>query len=142
MEPGRLLDDLRLGWAQDEDHGGGYKTKGLLGLAWTAPYLHDGGVAVGVDAGRELGLPGTLLAGIRPDPANSLRALIDRGLRRLVIDANRKAGLDEKVQVEGIGHEFWVDAGSGFSSAEQDALIAYLLGLSRPDFAESGARGP
>ena len=122
---------LRLGWAQDPQRAGGYKTKGLIGLAWSAPYLHDGGVAVGADPSR-LGLPGTVLAGERPDPANSLRALLDRGLRALVVAANRDAGLEDAVQVAGTGHAFWVDAGAGFSTADQDALVAWLLAIDRP----------
>ena|GEM_PF-4336008 len=39
----------------------------------TAPYLHDGGVAMGKDL--ELGIPGTLLQGMELDPTESLRSL-------------------------------------------------------------------
>src|SRR5690606_1393341 len=49
-----------LGFAADGR--GGYKVKGLIGLAWRAPYLHAGGVAVGSDAESQLGLPGTTMA--------------------------------------------------------------------------------
>jgi hypothetical protein len=73
-----------------------------------------------------------VLAGERPDPANSLRALLDRGLRALVVAANRDAGLEDAVQVAGTGHAFWVDAGAGFSTADQDALVAWLLAIDRP----------
>lgn len=116
---------LRLGWA----HGGspgGYKIPGLTGLAWRAPYLHDGGVAVGGDRQGQVGVAATLGRGIAPDPAESLRALLDRELRGRVIAANRAAGLPA-VHVTGEGHRYWADAAAGFSRAEQAALIAYLL---------------
>ncbi|MDF2683981.1 MAG: hypothetical protein K0R47_5171 [Brevibacillus sp.] len=105
---------------------GGYKTPSLIGLYWTAPYLHDGGVMVGPDAKKQLGYPGTLAKGIQPDPANSLRALMDKKLREKVIVANRSANL-QQVHVQGIGHEFWVDETTGFTREEQEALIKYLL---------------
>ena len=62
---------IDLAWAH---HGsaGGYKVPALLGLYWSAPYLHDGGVAVGSNADSELGLPGTVEKNFAPDPANSL----------------------------------------------------------------------
>ena len=31
------------------------------------------------------------------------------------------------MNVEGIGHAFWVDAVGGFTSQQQEALILYLL---------------
>jgi hypothetical protein len=107
---------------------GGYKVKGLIGLFWTAPYLHDGGVAVGPDM-SQLGIPGTLMKGIAPDPANSLRALVDQNLRQKVIAANRAAKELQDVHAAGIGHEFWVDPPRGFTKEQQDALIRYLLSL-------------
>jgi hypothetical protein len=122
-------EDIRLSFGHD-DSPGGYKVKGLVGIYWQPPYLHDGGVAVGPDAHADLGLPGTLFAGIQPDPANSLRALIDRQLRQRVISANREAALHE-LNVEGIGHERWVDQEAGFSREDQDALIHYLISLDR-----------
>lgn len=128
--PQEMEDDLRLGWAQDEEGRGGYKTKGLIGLAWTAPYLHDGGVAVGPEAGQ-VGLPGTLLRDVRPDPVNSLRALLDRDLRARVVEANRAAGLEAAAQVSGDGHAHWVDAAAGYTPEDQSALVAYLLSLTR-----------
>jgi hypothetical protein len=36
----------------------------------------DGAVAVGLDVETQVGLPGTLLERVCPDPANSLRALV------------------------------------------------------------------
>lgn len=75
---------------------GGYKVPSLIGLYVTAPYLHDGGVAAGLEAlkqddtsdrftvanSEQLGMAGTLLQNIQPDPGASLRVLLDRNLRR------------------------------------------------------------
>ncbi len=122
---------LQLAFAADGR--GGYKVKGLVGLRWTAPYLHDGGVAVGPDPERDIGLPDTVHAGVRPDPANSLRALVDRELRRRVIDANRQDARPRATNVSGEGHDFYVDAAEGFTEAQQDALIAFLLSLDGRD---------
>lgn len=110
------------------DSKGGYKTPGLNGLYWTAPYLHDGGVAVGPDAKTQLGMAGTLMKGIQPDPYNSLKALVDKKLREKVISANQSASL-EQVHVQGIGHEYWVDSSKGFTQQQQDALIKYLQSI-------------
>ncbi|WP_078555203.1 electron transport protein [Bacillus alkalicellulosilyticus] len=123
----------KLIFAQDEKGKGGYKVKGLIGLAWTAPYLHDGGVAVGLDPKKNLGLPGTLGKNIKPDPYQSLRALVDKELRRKVVEANRSSKDLRDAHVEGSGHEFWVDEDSGFTKEEQDALIQYLLSLTESD---------
>jgi len=81
---------------------GGYKTTTLRGLYFSAPYLHDGGVAVREGSlkvfpdGRfevvdlnGLGLTGTLSLGLPADPANSLRPLLDRSLREKVVAANK-----------------------------------------------------
>ncbi|MDT8859312.1 electron transport protein [Alkalihalobacillus sp. MEB130] len=113
------------------DSNGGYKVKGLIGLAFTAPYLHDGGVAVGKNG--ELGIPGTVMKGILPDPYNSLKALIDKDLRQDVIDANKSVSELTDVHVEGIGHEFWVDRSTGFTEEEQAALLDYLLSSTSPE---------
>lgn len=120
-------EQLKLAYALG-DSPGGYKVKGLIGLQWSAPYLHDGGVAVGMDMENELGLPGTLSKGIIPDPFNSLKALIDRDLRKKVIDANDIPEINE-AHVTGQGHSFWVDEEAGFTEEEQEALINYLLSL-------------
>jgi hypothetical protein len=111
------------------DSPGGYKVPSLIGLAWTAPYLHDGGVAVGEDRARDLGAAGTILRQKRPHPDQSLLALIDRELRASVVDANRRDATLARMHVEGIGHEFWVDEKAGYSHDDQSALIAYLLDL-------------
>jgi hypothetical protein len=125
-------EDILLAHAADPAGQGGYKVKGLLGLYWSPPYLHDSSIAVGTDPAIELGLPGTLLRRIRPDPVNSLRALLDRDLRQRLIDLYAEDEQLRAVKVTGTGHEFWVDAGSGFSSHEQQALILYLLTLPPP----------
>jgi len=125
-------DFLNLAYAFDGSPGG-YKVKGLIGLFWTPPYLHDSGVAVGPDAARQLGVPGTLFANVRPDPVNSLRAMIDRDLRGRVIAANAASERAVWMKVTGTGHEHWVDEAAGFSPEDQDALIHYLLNLSFED---------
>jgi len=117
---------IQLAYAQGNS-AGGYKVKHLRGLGWSAPYLHDGGVAVGPHAEQELGIPGTLKRQIAPDPRNSLRALLDRDLRRRVIAANAADPALRQVHVQGIGHEKWVDRAAGYTKQEQDALIDYLL---------------
>lgn len=115
-----------MGWG---DSPGGLKTAGLIGLYWSPPYLHDGGAAVGPDPSRHLGLPGTLLASpqVPPDPANSLRAVVDRELRGRVVEANRSDPNLLEMNVGGVGHEYWVDQPAGFSPEDQDALVKYLL---------------
>ncbi|MEM6558806.1 MAG: hypothetical protein AAF605_03390 [Myxococcota bacterium] len=120
---------------------GGYKTLTLRGLHVTAPYLHDGGVAVSNDAlsvrgdgsfrvvdPSGLGLPGTNYSGRPADPANSLRALLDSNLRAQVVSINQ-ALIPPGQNLEGRGHNFWVDPTTGFSPAEQADLIAFLLAL-------------
>lgn len=108
---------------------GGYKVPSLIGLYWTPPYLHDGGVAVGANPRTDIGVPGTISKGMFPDPKNSLRALIDSQLREKVIKANRNSADLQLMHVTGEGHEYWVDQTTGFSQEEQDQLISYLLSL-------------
>lgn len=102
----------------------------LIGLSWSAPYLHDGGVAVGPNG--ELGLAETLGKGIVPDARNSLRALMDRTLRQQVIRANASDPHLRAVHVSGDGHCYWIDQQSGFTKEEQEAVINYLLSLTYP----------
>jgi hypothetical protein len=129
---------------------GGYKTPTLRGLYVSAPYLHDGGVAVapgaivpgpggwyvpaevvgGVPVG--LGLPYTLVQALPADPANSLRALVDRTLRAEVVAVNHayNGGSLQVINLEGIGHDFYVDAESRWASpSDQTDLINFLLAL-------------
>jgi hypothetical protein len=120
---------------------GGYKVITLIGIYLHAPYLHDGGVAAGPNALREqngryvvadadeLGMAGTLLRGIRPDPAASLRVLLDRDLRQDMVAANRAHPDLQSTHVEGIGHEYWVDEEAGFTTQQQTDLILFLLSL-------------
>ncbi|MGF1495758.1 MAG: hypothetical protein ACFB8W_02875 [Elainellaceae cyanobacterium] len=121
---------------------GGYKTLPLLGLALSAPYLHDGGVAVGEGALRletdgsftvvepaRLGLSATLVRGELPDAASSLRALVDRQLRRQVVDSNRANPALVRSNLEGSGHDYYVDAEAGFTPQEQRDLVNFLLAL-------------
>ncbi len=83
----------------------GYKTPGLVGLWWSAPYLHDGGVAVG--PGESVVGVGNLRARDTPlDPRASLRALVDRELRARVIAANHADTARWELHVRGVGHEF------------------------------------
>ncbi|WP_026675394.1 hypothetical protein [Alkalihalobacterium bogoriense] len=116
-------------FAKDKDEKGGYKVKGLIGLAWSPPYLHDGGVSVGPNPNTDLGLPGTVIKGINPDPYHSLRAVVDRNLREKVVQANKENKHLQDAHVEGSGHEYWVDEESGFTKEEQEALVKYLLSL-------------
>ncbi len=127
---GDALAQVQLGWAH-ADTKGGYKVPNLVGLAWTAPYLHDAGVAVGADAARQLGVPGTVDAGVAPDPGNSLRALVDRDLRAKVVAANAGSEKTRTARVTGEGHAIWADRQAGFSDEEQTALVAYLLSVDR-----------
>jgi len=119
---------IELAFAHGQSQGG-YKVPGLLGLNWSAPYLHDGGVAVGPDPATQAGLAKTLLVHVMPDPAQSLRALLDRELRARVVSANDAVARLRGMHVRGVGHEFWVDAAAGFDADDQRALIHYLLHL-------------
>ncbi len=130
---------LRIAWAHAGSQGG-YKTMSLLGLAWSAPYLHDGGVAVGKER-SVVGLPHTLQQGQEADPYHSLLAIIDRDLREKVIASNRSSKGLRSAHVTGEGHEYWVDRHSGFTREEQEALIRYLLSLpSQSSDMRQGAR--
>ncbi|ARK31181.1 electron transport protein [Halalkalibacter krulwichiae] len=108
---------------------GGYKVKGLVGLKYSAPYLHEGGVSIGTDVSTQIGLAGTFEKGIEPDPYNSLLAMIDRELREKVVTANKQSRKLQASHSTGEGHMYWVDQKSGFSKEEQDALIQYLLSI-------------
>ncbi len=111
--------------------GKGYKTKSLIGLHLTAPYLHDNGVAAGYYKGH-WGLHGTLMAQRPVNPVASLRALLDRNWRKKVVEANKSSASLRQTGITGEGHHFWVDEEAGFTVEEQRALIEYLLSLDRP----------
>ncbi|WP_437125392.1 electron transport protein [Geobacillus thermoleovorans] len=119
-------EQIRLAFAHG-DSPGGYKVPSLIGLAWSAPYLHDGGVAVGPNG--ELGLSDTVGKGVAPDARNSLRALIDRTWRQRVIAANAADPALKAVHVTGAGHRYWIDRQAGFTKEEQEAVLDYLLSL-------------
>lgn len=121
---------------------GGYKTPSLRGLYLSAPYLHDGGVAVRAGAIQVaqdgsftlvdpagLGLPGTLSQGLPADSASSLRALVDSQLRAQVIATNQAYPPLVRSNLDGRGHDFYVDASRGFTPTQQRDLINFLLAL-------------
>ncbi|MCT7963092.1 hypothetical protein NG791_20690 [Laspinema sp. D1] len=121
---------------------GGYKVQHLIGLYLTAPYLHDGGVAAAADGLRQdadgkfaianpdrIGLPGTLLQGINPDPEASLRMLVDRRLREAMIASNRANPSLKRANIDGRGHDYWVDEEAGFTPGDQSDLIQFLLSI-------------
>ncbi|MBD2070619.1 hypothetical protein H6F93_24410 [Leptolyngbya sp. FACHB-671] len=55
--------------------------------------------------------------------------LLDRDLRELAI-ANNQSNADlQATNVDGSGHEYWVDPKAGFSTEEQTALIQFLLSI-------------
>lgn len=115
---------------------GGYKTTPLRGLYLSAPYLHDGGVAVRAGAIQVtnggitvidpsgLGLTGTLSQGIPADSASSLRALVDSKLRAQVIAANKAYPPLVRSNLDGTGHNFYVD-----DPVKQTDLVNFLLAL-------------
>ena len=125
------------GWAHGPSKGG-YKVPTLIGLALTAPYLHDGGVAVGADP-KVVGVKATRGSRVTVDPANSVRALLDRVLREQVIKANASDPELAAMNIRGVGHAFWVDMEAGYSAEQQQALIDLLLSL-RHDPSGSPAR--
>lgn len=118
--------DLTLAWGKSS---GGYKVPSLLGLYWSPPYLHDGGVAVGANEQSQLGIPGTLYDHVHADPFNSLRALVDRNLREKVMRANANNDRTQRAHITGAGHTFWVDQQAGYTKEQQQGLINYLLKL-------------
>ncbi|MBM7662330.1 mono/diheme cytochrome c family protein [Bacillus mesophilus] len=119
-------EQIKLAFGHDNS-AGGYKVPSLIGLYWTAPYLHDGGVAIGTNG--EFGMKNTLLKGISPDPKNSLMAMIDRELRQKVIEENKSSESLRTVRVTGEGHAYWIDGKNGFTNEEQEAVVGYLLSL-------------
>lgn len=121
---------------------GGYKTTSLLRLYFSAPYLHDSGVAVRKDSlkvnpdgsftvvnTKGLGLPGTLSQGLSADSSKSLRALLDRKLRTKVVAANKTDSGLVANNLDGTGHEFYVDQPAGFTNIQQTDLINFLMAL-------------
>lgn len=132
-------EDYKLAFALG--NAGGYKVPSLIGLHVSAPYLHDGGAIAGPEALKvekdgytiinyeQLGIPGTLFNGVEPDPSASLRVLVDRNLRRHVVNNNRADTNLQKSNVDGSGHNYWVDKQAGFTTQDQTDLIEFLLSL-------------
>lgn len=133
--------DIRLAYALS-DPDGGYKVMKLIGVYLHAPYLHDGGVAASAIALKQqedgwltvadptqIGMAGTFMRGIRPDPAASLRMLVDRNLRSPMVDVNRANADLQRANVSGQGHEYWVDQQAGYEPQDQTDLVNFLLSL-------------
>jgi hypothetical protein len=76
-----------------------------------------------------LGLSGTLSQGIPADASSSLRALLDRRLRRQVIASNKANPALVLSNLDGTGHRFYVDPQAGYSIDKQTDLINFLLAL-------------
>lgn len=76
-----------------------------------------------------MGLTGTSLKNIAPDPSASLRVLVDRNLRRQVVLANHANSNLQKSNADGSGHNYWVDKQAGFDIQDQTDLIEFLLSL-------------
>jgi hypothetical protein len=121
---------------------GGYKVLGLLGTYLKAPYLHDGSIAATAESIRVapdgsytindrsgIGIPGTTKSFKPLHAGNSLRTLIDRDLRAILLQNNSADASLVVNGVEGTGHEFFVDPVSGFTYRQQTDLIAFLLAL-------------
>ncbi|MBE9180892.1 hypothetical protein IQ268_20240 [Oculatella sp. LEGE 06141] len=134
-------DDIELAYALS-DPDGGYKVNKLIGMYLHAPYLHDAGVAAGATALKQetdghfsiadpeqIGMVGTLMKGIKPDPTASLRMLLDRNLRKPMVAANQASPELQRANVSGIGHEYWVDEAAGFTPQDQTDLIEFLLSI-------------
>lgn len=118
---------IDLAWAH-HGSGGGYKVPSLVGLYWSAPYLHDGSAACSkhgdvVNCGI---VPGWLSGDFVPDPELSLLAVIDRHYRPSPTPELRR------MNISGEGHNYWVDQQAGFAPQEQRALILYLLTYEAP----------
>lgn len=140
----------------------GYKSVTLRYLWGSAPYLHDGGVAITLksDAAPAEEDLKTLLSRpqkdkiygigqitverekhpetyLRSNAALSLQAVVLKDEREKVIDANNEfiypiPGRSDhipisKMQIQGIGHEFWIEDKPGGDIVT--ALVAFLLAL-------------
>ena len=90
---------------------------------------------------EQLGMAGTLLQNIQPDPGASLRVLLDRNLRESAIAANRANPNLQRSNVDGSRHNYWVDAEAGFNTQDQTDLIQFLLSLDdNPEVLPTSAR--
>lgn len=55
--------------------------------------------------------------------------LVDRNLRKPVIAANEANSDLQRANVDGSGHNYWVDQKAGFTTQDQTDLIQFLLSL-------------
>lgn len=55
--------------------------------------------------------------------------LVDRTLRKELIQINQAEPQLQATNVDGSGHFYWVDREAGFSSQDQSDLIQFLLSL-------------
>lgn len=133
--------DRQLAFAQNNP-AGGYKVQNLIGLYLSVPYLHDGGVAAAAEAiapdpsgwyqvvkPEEMGLAGTWMQQIEPDPEASLRVLVDRNLRKAAVEANRESPELQAIHSDGSGHNYWVDCKAGFTPEDQTAIVQFLMAI-------------
>ncbi|MBD2169110.1 hypothetical protein H6G04_32610 [Calothrix membranacea FACHB-236] len=82
----------------------------------------------------QIGMAGTLMQNILPDPEASLRVLVDRNLRETTVSANQAHPDLQKSNVDGSGHAYWVDKEAGFTTEELTDIIKFLLSLDeRPE---------
>lgn len=58
-----------------------------------------------------------------------MRSLIDRNLRRQVVMANRANSNLQKSNVDGSGHNYWVDKQAGYTIQDKNDLIEFMLSL-------------
>ncbi|WP_088892249.1 hypothetical protein [Leptolyngbya ohadii] len=135
------LRDRELAFAQNNPDGG-YKVQNLIGLYLSAPYLHDGGVAATQEAIAPdedgwyqvvqpdgMGLAGTWVQQIEPDPEASLRVLVDRNLREAAVQANQDNDNLQNIHSDGSGHNYWVDRKAGFAPEDQTAIVQFLMAI-------------
>lgn len=67
--------------------------------------------------------PPRTCGGQTPDPRENLRALVDRDLRSRLTAANLADADLPALNVQGTGHESWVDEAGGFTREDQGALL-------------------
>ena len=74
-------------------------------------------------------MPGTLSIGINAEAESSLRALVDRNLRLQVTARNLSVPGLVRSNLDGTGHDFYVDTTTGFTYPQQADLVNFLLSL-------------
>jgi hypothetical protein len=76
-----------------------------------------------------MGLAGTWMQQIEPDPEASLRVLVDRNLRKAAVEANRESPELQAIHSDGSGHNYWVDCKAGFTPEDQTAIVQFLMAI-------------